>query len=63
MKTQTEFYNQEQGFSYFEQYFTTQTKNKISIEEWNNINEFIQEVVDKMSNGDTIVLELKKNNN
>ena len=61
MKTQTEFYNQEQGFSYCEQYFTTQTKNKISIEEWNNINAFIQEVVNKMSNGDTIVLELKNN--
>jgi hypothetical protein len=53
---QSELYNLENGFAYHEQYFTTQTQKKITVEQWQQVNSFIQDVVDVMSDGINVEL-------
>jgi hypothetical protein len=53
---QSELYNAENGLAYHEQYFTTQTQKKITVEQWQQINLFIQDVVDVMSGGINVEL-------
>lgn len=53
---QSELYNLENGLAYYEQYFTTQTQKKITVEQWQQINLFIQDVVDVMSGGINVEL-------
>jgi len=57
MKIQSEFYNEEIGGNYFEQYFNTTTQDKITTLEWNEIQNFIQEVVDVMSQNKIVKLK------
>jgi hypothetical protein len=59
-KIQTEFINQEIGRTYFEQYFTTQTLNKISIEEYQETRETLIYFMDLLSDGEKVVLAIKK---
>ena len=42
---------------YYEQYFTTVTYKKLSPEAWERLSDFIQTAVDKLTNGETIVLD------
>lgn len=53
---QSELYNLENGLAYYEQYFTTQTQKKITVEQWQQVNSFIQDVVDVMSGGINVEL-------
>jgi flagellar biosynthesis chaperone FliJ len=53
---QSELYNLENCLSYHEQHFTTQTQKKITVEQWQQINLFIQDVVDVMSGGINVEL-------
>jgi len=55
-QVQSELYNLENGLSYHEKYFTTQTQKKITVEQWQQVNSFIQDVVDVMSGGINVEL-------
>jgi predicted NodU family carbamoyl transferase len=57
MKIQSEFMRVGEGITYFEQYFNTTTQDKISTLEWNEIQNFIQEVVDIMSRNKIVKLK------
>ena len=59
MKTQSEFYSLENGVTYHEQYFSSQTKSKLEIEDWQKINEFIQDVTELMSKGEHVEIRFK----
>jgi len=57
MKIQSEFYSLENGLTHHEQYFNTTTQYKITTLEWNEIQNFIQEVVDVMSQNKIVKLK------
>jgi hypothetical protein len=59
-KIQTEFINQEIGRTYFEQYFTTETENKISIEDYYEAKETLIYFMQLLSDGEKVVLSIKK---
>jgi hypothetical protein len=59
MKIQSEFYSLENGVTHHEQYFTSQTKYKLEIEDWQRINEFIQDVTELMSKGEHVQMRFK----
>lgn len=59
MKIQSEFYSLENGVTHYEQYFTSQTKDKLEIEDWQKINEFIQDVSELMSKGEYVEMRYK----
>ena len=59
MKTQSEFYSLENGVTHYEQYFTSQTKDKLEVEDWQRITEFIQEVAELMSKGEHVQIRFK----
>jgi hypothetical protein len=54
---QAEFYNLENATSYYEQYFTIQTRKKITIEDWQQINYFLDTIVVLMSQGEKVSLQ------
>ena len=54
---QSENMNLVNGMIYYEQYFTTVTYKKLSPEDWERLSDFIQTAVDKLTNGETIVLD------
>jgi hypothetical protein len=49
--------NLDNGMIYYEQYFTTVSYNKLSSEDWERLSDFIQVAVDKIIDGETIVLD------
>ncbi len=59
MKTQSEFYSLENGVIHYEQYFTSQTKDKLEVEDWQRMSEFIQDVTELMSKGEHIEMRFK----
>jgi hypothetical protein len=59
-KIQTEFINNQTGQTYFEQYFTTETENKISIEEYQETKDTLIYFMDLLSQGQRVVLSIKK---
>jgi hypothetical protein len=59
-KIQTEFINNQTGQTYFEQYFQTETRNKISIEEYQETRETLIYFMDLLSDGEKVVLSIKK---
>jgi hypothetical protein len=59
-KIQTEFINNETGQSHFEQYFQTQTKEKISIEDYQETKDTLIYFMDLLSDGEKVVLSIKK---
>jgi hypothetical protein len=54
---QSENMNLENGMIYYEQYFKTVTYKKLSPEDWQRLSDFIQTAVDKLTDGETIVLD------
>jgi hypothetical protein len=54
---QSENMNLENGLIYYEQYFTTVSIEKLSPEDYKRLSDFIQIAVDKLSDGQTIVLD------
>lgn len=54
---QSENMNLENGMIYYEQYFKTVTYKKLSAEDWERLSDFIQTAVDKLTDGETIVLD------
>jgi|LauGreDrversion4_2_1035121.scaffolds.fasta_scaffold748173_1 hypothetical protein len=58
-KMQSEFYNLESGLNYHEQYFTTQTTNKISFEHLVQINNMLDEMTELMSEETDIEVQFK----
>jgi len=58
-KIQSEFINPEIGRTYFEQYFQTQTENKISIKDYQETKDTLIYFMDLLSQGKKVVLEVK----
>jgi len=56
MKIQEEHFDQRTGVHYFEQTFTTQTVKQLSFEDYDNLKNFLDVVVEHMSNGRHISL-------
>ena len=54
---QSENMNLENGLIYYEQYFTTVTYKKLSSEDLERLSDFIQTAVDKIIDGETIILD------
>lgn len=54
MKTQTQFYNQENTTEYWEQYFTTQTPIQISLEQYNEIKHMLDDLTQLLSEGNKV---------
>lgn len=54
MKTQTQFYNQENATEYWEQYFTTQTPIQISLEQYNEIKNMLDDLTQLLSEGNNV---------
>ena len=59
MKTQSEFINLQNGTTYNEQYFQTQTKNRITIQDWEYINNMIQEITNALSDRKKVRIDYK----
>ena len=58
MKTQAQFYNQENATEYWEQYFTTQTSTPITIEQWFEIKRIIDDVTDFLCLGHEVEVKV-----
>jgi hypothetical protein len=58
---QSENMNLENGLIYYEQYFTTVTYKKLSSDDWERLSDFIQTAVDKIIDGETIILDYEQN--
>jgi hypothetical protein len=58
-KLQSEFYSVVNGMAYYEQYFTTQTQNRLSINDWKRIHEFIEDLTGLMSEGIKVEMNYK----
>jgi hypothetical protein len=58
-KIQSEFINPEIGRTHFEQYFQTQTENKISIEDYQETKDTLIYFMDLLSQGQRVVLSIK----
>ena len=54
MKIQEEHLDIRNGVHYFEQIFTTQTVKQLSLKDYDNLKNFLEVVVEKMSNGKNI---------
>lgn len=54
MKIQEEHFDQRTGVHYFEQTFTTQTVQQLSFKDYDNLKNFLEVVVEHMSNGRNI---------
>lgn len=54
MKTQTQFYNQENATEYWEQYFTTKTPIQISLEQYNEIKNMLDDLTQLLSEGNRV---------
>ena len=54
---QSENMNLDNGMIYYEQYFTTVSYKKLSSEDWERLSDFIQVAVDKIIDGENIVLD------
>ena len=54
---QSENMNLENGLIYYEQYFTTVSYKKLSSDDWERLSDFIQTAVDKIIDGETIILD------
>jgi len=59
-KIQTEFINNQTGQTYFEQYFQTETLNKISIEDYQETKDTLIYFMDLLSQGQRVVLSIKQ---
>lgn len=61
-KIQSEFINPSTGQRYFQQYFETETLNKISIEDYQEIMQTLIYFMDLLSDGKKVVLSIKSKN-
>lgn len=59
-KIQTEFINPATGQTHFEQYFQTQTENKISIEDYQETKDTLIYFMNLLSQGQRVVLSIKQ---
>jgi hypothetical protein len=58
-KIQSEFYDLENGINYHRQYWSTTTLKKLPIENWIAINEFLDEVTDRLSEGQIVSIKME----
>ena len=59
MKAQTQFYSNENGREYWEQYFETQTHKQITIEQYNEIKQMLDDLTHLLSDGKKVDVEFK----
>jgi hypothetical protein len=57
---QSENMNLQNGLIYYEQYFTTVTYERLSTEDYERLSDFIQTAVDKLTDGQKIVLDYEQ---
>jgi hypothetical protein len=65
MKTQAQFYNNETAMEYWEQYFETQTPIQITLEQWFEIKQMLDDLTRLLSEGNKVdvifkIIEEKK---
>lgn len=58
MKTQTQFYNEENGQEYFEQYFKTTTSEAITIDQYRATKEMLDDLMQLLSAGKIVTIHL-----
>ena len=59
MKAQTQFYSNENGREYWEQYFEPQTHKQITIEQYNEIKQMLDDLTHLLSDGKKVDVEFK----
>ena len=60
MKAQTQFYSNENGREYWEQYFETQTHKQITIEQYNEIKQMLDDLMHLLSEGKKVDIQFTK---
>lgn len=58
MKTQSQFYKQENAREYWEQYFTSETPTPITIEQWCKVKEIIHDVTNFLCLGHEVEVQV-----
>lgn len=59
MKTQSEFIRLGEGIAYYEQYFETQTLEKISLSDWKLIQDLVDDLAQILSEGNKVDIDVK----
>lgn len=59
METQAQFYNNETGIEYWEQYFKTQTQTAITLEQWREIKKMLDDLTHLISIGHKVDVSFK----
>jgi len=59
MKTQSEFVRLGEGIAYYEQYFETQTLEKISLSDWKLIQDLVDDLAQILSEGNKVDIDVK----
>jgi hypothetical protein len=59
MKTQSEFIRIGEGIAYYEQYFETQTLEKISLSDWKLIQDLVDDLAQILSEGNKVDIDVK----
>lgn len=60
MKTQAQFYNQENATEYWEQYFTSETPKPITLEQWLMIKRLVDEIANVLCKGHNVEVTTKR---
>jgi hypothetical protein len=55
---QSQNYNQETGRTFHEQFWNTSTFKPIKTDDWINIQNLIQDIVERMSNGEIVTVKI-----
>ena len=59
MKTQSEFARIGEGTTYYEQYFESQTLEKISVSDWKLIQDLVDDLAQILSEGNKVNVDVK----
>ena len=59
MKTQSEFIRLGEGIAYYEQYFESQTLEKISFSDWKLIQDLVDDLAQILSEGNKVNVDVK----
>lgn len=59
MKTQSEFVRLGEGIAYYEQYFESQTLEKISFSDWKLIQDLVDDLAQILSEGNKVDIDVK----
>ena len=59
MKIQSEFVRLGEGIAYYEQYFETQTLEKLSLSDWKLIQDLVDDLAQILSEGNKVDIDVK----